>query len=63
MPTTGHVGYIDLFCREERSWKDNVKNLLGSDDTGPSAYAAIQKTFKNEEQMWVNQEGCLLYTS
>lgn len=63
MPTTGHVGSIDLFCPEERIWKDNVKNLLGSDDTGPSAYAAIQKTFKNEEQMWVNQEGDPTVTS
>ena len=57
MPTTGHVGSIDLFCPEERIWKDNVKNLLGKDETGPSAYAAIQNTFKNEEKMWVNQEG------
>ena len=63
MPTTGHVGSIDLFCPEERIWKDNVKNLLGSGDTGPSAYAAIQKTFKNEEQMWVNQEGDPTVTS
>ena len=63
MPTTGHVGSIDLFCPEERIWKDNVKNLLGSDDTGPSAYAAIQKTFKNEEQMWVNREGDPTVTS
>ena len=28
-----------------------------------SAYAAIQKTFKNEEQMWVNQEGDPTVTS
>lgn len=63
MPTTGHVGSIDLFCPEERIWKDNVKNLLGKDDTGPSAYAAIQKTFKNEEMMWVNQEGDPTVTS
>lgn len=63
MPVTGHVGSIDLFCPEERIWKDNVKNLLGKDDTGPSAYAAIQKTFKNEEMMWVNQEGDPTVTS
>ncbi len=63
MPTTGHVGSIDLFCPEERIWKDNVKNLLGKDETGPSAYAAIQNTFKNEEKMWVNQEGDPTVTS
>lgn len=63
MPTTGHVGSIDLFCPEERIWKDHVKNLLGNDETGPSAYAAIQKTFRDEEQMWVNQEGDPTVTS
>lgn len=57
MPTTGHVGSLDLFCPEERIWKDNVKNLLGKNDTGEQAYAAIKKTFQNEEQMWVNTQG------
>ena len=57
MPTDGHVGSLDLFCPEERIWKDNVKNLLGKNDTGESAYAAIKKTFQNESQMWVNNEG------
>lgn len=57
-PTTGHVGSIDLFCPEEHIWKDNVRNLLGtSDDNGAKAYEAIQKTFANEELVWVNQAG------
>lgn len=57
MPTDGHVGSLDLFCPEERIWKDNVKNLLGKEDTGSKAYAAIHETFKNESQMWVNNDG------
>lgn len=57
MPTTGHKGSLDLFCPEERIWKDNVKDLLGKDETGANAYAAITKTFQNEEQMWVNTSG------
>ena len=54
MPTTGHVGSLDLFCPEERIWKDNVKNYLGKNDTGDEAFAAMKKTFDNESQMWVN---------
>ena len=59
MPTTGHVGSLDLFCPEERIWKDNVKEYLGSstDNHGSVAYAAMTKTFDNEEDMWVNFEG------
>lgn len=58
MPTTGHVGSLDLFCPEERIWKDNVKMLLGTqNDNGAVAYDAIAKTFSNEEQMWVNRKG------
>ena len=53
MPTSGHRGSLDLFCPEERIWKDNVKDLLGKEETGANAYAAATKTFKNEEQMWV----------
>ena len=57
MPTSGHRGSLDLFCPEERIWKDNVKDLLGKEETGANAYAAATKTFKNEEQMWVNTYG------
>lgn len=57
MPTTGHEGSIDLFCPEERIWKDNVKSLLGKEETGEEAYYAISRTFKNEEEMWVNESG------
>lgn len=63
MPVDGHVGSLDLFCPEERIWKDNVKNLIGKEDTGEKAYAAITKTFQNEEQMWVNMEGDPSYTA
>ena len=58
MPKSGHVGSLDLFCPEERIWKDNVKNLLGTkNECGELAYAAIEKTFQNEAQMWVNLNG------
>lgn len=57
MPTSGHVGSLDLFCPEEKTWKDNVRNLLGKNDTGPDAYKAITKTFENEMQMWTNYAG------
>lgn len=57
-PASGHVGSLDLFCPEERAWKDNVKDLLGTaDDNGSKAYAAIEKTFANEEKAWVNLAG------
>lgn len=57
-PETGHVGSLDLFCPEERIWKDNMSSLLGtSNATGEKAYAAQVKTFQNESQMWVNRDG------
>ena len=58
-PTTGHVGSVDLFCPEERVWKDNVKNYLNSTENnhGAVAWAAMEKTFQNEEKMWVNEAG------
>ncbi len=58
MPAEGHVGSLDLFCPEEKIWKDNVRNLLGTpDECGPKAYAAIVATFDREEDMWVNFSG------
>lgn len=57
MPTDGHVGSLDFFCPEEKTWKDNVRNLLGKNDTGPDAYNAINRTFEYEMQMWTNYEG------
>lgn len=57
-PSSGHVGSLDLFCPEEHSWKDNVKDLLGtSKNVGADAYAAQMKTFQNEEIVWVNNSG------
>ena len=58
-PTTGHVGSVDLFCPEERAWKDHVKNYLGGNSTnqGPTAYAATKKVFESEEKVWVNYFG------
>lgn len=57
MPTSGHVGSLDLFCPEEKTWKDNVRNLLGKNDTGTDAYNAIKETFKKEMEMWTNYAG------
>ena len=54
----GHVGSVDLFCPEEHSWKDYVKDLLGtSDDNGAKAYAAVKKVFENERAVWTNTAG------
>jgi endo-beta-N-acetylglucosaminidase D len=56
-PTSGHVGSLDLFCPEERIWKDNVRDLLGTkDNCGEKAYDAMTKTFTNEDIMWVNND-------
>ena len=44
-PKDGHVGSVDLFCPEERIWKDNVKDYLGTPDAqGDVAYSAIKRT-------------------
>lgn len=54
----GHTGSLDLFCPEERIWKDNVKDILDTpDNCGELAYAAMKKTFENEELTWVNRAG------
>jgi len=53
----GHVGSVALFCPEEHSWKDKVKDLLGSEDTGAKAYEAVTGVFDNEELAWVNSAG------
>ncbi|WP_295731211.1 discoidin domain-containing protein [uncultured Muribaculum sp.] len=56
-PRTGHIGSMDLFCPEEKLWKDPVRNLLGTaDECGEKAYAAQASVFKNEETMWVNRK-------
>ena len=55
-PKDGHVGSVDLFCPEERIWKDNVKDYLGTPDAqGDVAYSAIKRTFENEDITWVNR--------
>ena len=54
-PKIGHVGSVDLFCPEERIWKDNVKDYLGTPNAqGDVAYSAIRSTFENEDKTWVN---------
>lgn len=54
----GHSGSVDLFCPEERIWKDNVKDLLDkADNQGEKAYKAMLLTFMNEEATWVNRQG------
>ena len=55
-PKDGHVGSVDLFCPEERIWKDNVKDYLGTPNAqGDVAYSAIRRTFDNEDITWVNR--------
>lgn len=56
-PSTGSVCSVALFCPEEHSWKDNVKNILDTDDCGPKAYTAVKKVFADEEKGWVNASG------
>lgn len=56
-PASGHLCSVALFCPEEHSWKDNVRDILDSEDTGERAYAAVTKVFKDEEKMWVNTKG------
>ncbi|MCM1224102.1 MAG: hypothetical protein NC548_57585, partial [Lachnospiraceae bacterium] len=56
--TDGHAGSAALFCPEERTWKDNVRDLLNTSDVcGAKAWNAMQATFKKEEEMWVNTAG------
>ena len=58
MPKDGHVGSLDLFCPEERLWKDWVKNLLNTpDNCGEKAYDAVKGVFRYEQNMWVNTKG------
>jgi hypothetical protein len=56
-PTTGHVGSLDLFCPEERAWKDNMKNYLSNGMDSEDAFAAMQATFANENKVWTNTTG------
>lgn len=57
-PKTGHVGSLALFCPEEHTWKDNVRNIFGTDNQrGEVAYEAMRKTYENERKTWVNVAG------
>lgn len=56
-PAGGHVGSVALFCPEEHSWKDNVRDILDIDDTGEKAYQAVKRVFNDEQTMWVNRSG------
>lgn len=56
-PASGSICSVALFCPEEHSWKDNVKNILDTEDCGPKAYAAVKKVFADEETAWVNASG------
>lgn len=57
-PRTGHVGSLALFCPEEHTWKDNVRDLFFTDNQrGEVAYKAMQKTYENERKTWVNVAG------
>ena len=56
MPTTGHVGSLDLFCPETKIWEDPAKRAFksASDCHGETAYPIAKTVFDNEEDMWVN---------
>lgn len=58
----GHKGSIDLFCPEERIWKDVLKEKNVSTENyddpsrcGAQAYAAQEKIFTNESRYFVNR--------
>lgn len=57
MPTTGHVGSLDLFCPETKIWEDPAKKAFksASDCHGETAYPIGKTVFDNEEDMWVNR--------
>lgn len=57
MPTTGHVGSLDLFCPETKIWEDPAKRAFksASDCHGETAYPIGKTVFDNEEDMWVNR--------
>lgn len=52
-----HRTSLALFCQEERTWKDYVRDLLDKEDTGEKAYAAVAKVFDAEQLQWVNRSG------
>ena len=57
MPTTGHVGSLDLFCPETKIWEDPAKKAFksASDCHGTTAYPIGKTVFDNDEDMWVNR--------
>ena len=57
MPTTGHVGSLDLFCPETKIWEDPAKKAFksASDCHGTTAYPIGKTVFENDEDMWVNR--------
>ena len=57
MPTTGHVGSLDLFCPERKIWEDPAKKAFksASDCHGETAYPIGRTVFENDEDMWVNR--------
>ena len=57
MPTTGHVGSLDLFCPETKIWEDPAKKAFksASDCHGATAYPIGKTVFENDEDMWVNR--------
>lgn len=57
MPTTGHVGSLDLFCPETKIWEDPAKKAFksASDCHGSTAYPIAKTVFDNDEDMWVNR--------
>lgn len=56
MPTSGHVGSLDLFCPETKIWEDPAKSAFKSvtRNHGTQAYPIGKTVFENDEDMWVN---------
>jgi endo-beta-N-acetylglucosaminidase D len=56
-PADEHVGSIDLFCPEEHSWKDHVKEYWDKPEAcGEKAYEGMKKAFNSEARFWVNPQ-------
>lgn len=57
-PTTGHASSLQMFNPEEHIWKQEVNDLLDTEDAcGRKAYDAIKTVFSNESRVWVNTFG------
>lgn len=57
-PAEGHVGSLALFCPEENTWKDMVRNYLNTPNAqGDLAHSAMARVFERENRTWTNEHG------